>query len=77
MWPGLSSYRPGDAAFTSLDPEPRMVLFALVANGYVLARLGRVEEGREALLKVADLDPEDRMGARRLLAVLAQGGEED
>ncbi|MFL5284161.1 MAG: hypothetical protein ACJ8AW_25015 [Rhodopila sp.] len=68
--------RPDDAAFT-LDPEPRMFLFSLVANGYVLARLGRTEEGREAPLKVADLDPEDRLGARRLLAVLDRKQEDD
>ena len=70
--------RPDDASFNTLEREPRTVLFALVANGYVLARLGRVAEGREALLKVAELDPEDRIGARRLLAVLDRGhGEED
>jgi tetratricopeptide (TPR) repeat protein len=66
-----------DAAFSSLDPEPRMVLFALVAYGYVLARLGRGDEGREALTKVAELDPADRLGARRLLAVLDRAERED
>ena len=69
--------RPDDAAFTSLDPEPRMVLFALVAYGYVLARLGRTEEGCVALTKVTELDPDDRMGARRLLAVIDGGGQDD
>jgi len=68
---------PEDAAFASLDPEPRMVLFALVANGYVLARLGRIEEGRAVLTKVAELDPQDRMGARRLLAVIDGAAEDD
>ena len=69
--------RAEDAAFTSLEPEPRMVLFALVAYGYVLARLGRTEEGRAALTKVTDLDPQDRMGARRLLAVIDGGARDD
>jgi tetratricopeptide (TPR) repeat protein len=69
--------RAEDAAFTSLDPEPRMVLFALVANGYVLARLGRIEEGRAVLTKVTELDPQDRMGARRLLAVIDTNTDED
>jgi hypothetical protein len=69
--------RPEDAAFTSLEPEPRMVLFALVAYGYVLARLGRTEEGRVALTKVTELDPLDRMGARRLLAVIDGGARDD
>jgi hypothetical protein len=69
--------RPGDAAFTTLNPEPRMVLFALVAYGYVLARLGRIEEGRAALIKVTELDPTDRLGALRLLAVIDGGGQDD
>jgi len=65
-----------DAAFSSLDAEPRMLLFSLLAFGYVLARLGRAEEGREALAKVAELDPPDRIGARRLLAVLDGAGQD-
>lgn len=69
--------RPEDAAFSSLEPEPRMVLFALVAYGYLLARLGRAEEGRVALTKVTELDPDDRMGARRLLAVIDGGVPDD
>nr|WP_294504100.1 hypothetical protein [uncultured Rhodopila sp.] len=68
---------PADAAFTSLDSEPRMMLFSLVAYGYVLARLGRIEEGRAALTKVTELDPDDRMGARRLLAVIDGAGRDD
>ncbi len=68
---------PGDAAFASLDPEPRMVLFALVAYGYVLTRLGRAAEGRIALAKVAELDPRDTMGARRLLAVIDRAPPDD
>jgi hypothetical protein len=69
--------RPEDAAFTTLDPEPRMFLFTLVAYGYVLARLGRSEDARIALTEVADLDPADCMGARRLLAVIEGGGRDD
>jgi hypothetical protein len=68
--------RADDAAFSLLEPAPRLVLFALIACGYVLARLGREAESRAYLAKVAELDPEDRMSARRLLAVLDRGGEE-
>ena len=66
-----------DPAFLALEPGPRLVLFALVA--YVLVRLGREAEGRAALAKVADLDPDDRMSARRILAILDRGaaGDED
>ena len=69
--------RADQAAFASLEPEPRMFLFSLVAYGYVLARLGRDAEGRAALTKVAELDREDRMGARRLVAVLDGAGREE
>ncbi len=60
---------PDHADFTGLDPAPRLFLFALTAVGYLLLRLGRIAEGREALTKVADLDPKDKLGAARLLAV--------
>lgn len=69
--------QPADAAFDTLEPAPRMFLFALVANGYMLARLGRTDEGRAALVKVTELDPEDRMGARRLIAVIDRGVADD
>ena len=69
--------RPDDPAFSLLEPAPRLVLFSLIALGYVLARLGREAESRAVLGKVADLDPEDRMSARRLLAILDGGGEDE
>ncbi|CAH2599665.1 conserved protein of unknown function [Rhodovastum atsumiense] len=69
--------RPDQAAFGSFEPAPRLVLFALFACGYLLARLDRQDESREVLMKVAELDPPDRMGARRLLAVLDRGGRDE
>jgi len=64
----------GDHAdFNNFDGEPRVFLFSLRAYGWLLARLRRIEEGREALLKVAELDLKDRMGALRLLAIIDQG----
>ena len=71
------SLRPDDSAFGSLEPAPRAVLFALVACGYVLARLARADESRAFLGKVAELDAADLLGARRLLAVLDRGGQDD
>ncbi len=68
---------PEDAAFDSFEPAPRMMLFALVAYGYVLARLGRTIEGLEALRQVIALDPQDRMGARRLVAVIERAALDD
>jgi tetratricopeptide (TPR) repeat protein len=68
---------PGHADFTHFDGDPRLFLFSLRALGWLLARLGRIEEGRAALGKVASLDPDDQMRARRLLAVLDAHEQED
>jgi hypothetical protein len=66
-----------DAAFDTLDKGPRVYLQALIALGYVQARLGRLDDARRLITKAADLDRADRFGASRLLAVLARGGIED
>ena len=55
---------------------PRLFLFALKAYGYVLVRNGALATGRAAVAKVAELDPADRIGAVRLLAVIDRNGEE-
>lgn len=68
---------PGQAAFDQIEPWPRLFLQALIAMGYGLVRLERMEEGREALGKAIALDPHDRFGAARLLAVVERGGAED
>ncbi|PWC39094.1 hypothetical protein [Azospirillum sp. TSO35-2] len=60
---------PATADFGGLEPAPRLFLFALLAIGYLLLRTGRLDAGREALAKVCALDPQDRFGAARLLAV--------
>ncbi|MBK1837645.1 hypothetical protein JHL17_09480 [Azospirillum sp. YIM B02556] len=68
---------PATADFRGLEPAPRLFLFALVAIGYLLLRSGRLESGREALNKVRDLDPDDRFGAARLIAVADRHEHED
>jgi hypothetical protein len=73
-WRAVSS---SDADFTNFDGEPRAFLFSLRAMGWLLARLGRIEEGRAALTKVAALDPQDQIRARRLIDILDQPREED
>jgi len=69
-----------DADFGSYEARlPRFYLFTLKAYAYLQMRLGRVEEGREAVLKLLDLEPTDKVGARVLLDVLeavAHGDEE-
>lgn len=71
------SITPATADFRGLEPAPRLFLFALVAIGYLLLRTGRLDAGREALGKVRDLDPDDRFGAARLIAVADRREHED
>lgn len=73
-WRSLTSE---DAAFEEIEAAPRFLLFSLVARGYLALRLGDPETGTAYLGKVAELDPEDRMGARRLLVVAARGSRDD
>lgn len=48
----------------------RFYLLALKGAGYLNLRLGRFEQGKTMLLKVAELDADNRLGAKLLLDVL-------
>lgn len=48
----------------------RFYLLALKGAGYLNLRLGRFEQGKNMLLKVATLDTDNRLGAQLLLDVL-------
>lgn len=68
----------GDADFGSYDAMlPRFYLFTLKAYGYLQMRLGDLTEGRAALVKLLELDPSDKLGARVLLGVLDRMGQDD
>jgi tetratricopeptide (TPR) repeat protein len=73
--------QPGDADFGSYDARlERFYLFTLKGYAYLQMRLGALEEGHEAVLKLLELDPTDKIGARVLLGVLeamAHDGRED
>lgn len=70
--------RPHDAKFGDYDsPQPRFFMFTLKGYAYLNMRLGDYEEGREAIEKLLELDPADKVGARVLLDVLDRMGEED
>ena len=69
--------RATDANFNDFDGDPRLFLFAMRALGWLLAKMRRFEDGRALLSKVAELDPRDHMGARRLIAILDSHGEEE
>jgi tetratricopeptide (TPR) repeat protein len=68
----------GDAEFGSYDAIlPRFYLFTLKAWGYLQMRLGRLEQSHDALAKMLELDPSDKLNATVLLQVLARHGQED
>ena len=67
-----------DADFNHYDSIlPRFFLFTLKGYGYLQLRLGHLEEGREALEKLLELDPEDKLGGKVLMNVLERQGNED
>lgn len=68
----------GNVDFGSFDAMlPRFYLFTLKAYAYLQMRLGDLEEGRAAALKLLELDPSDKIGARVLLDVLGRVGQDD
>jgi tetratricopeptide (TPR) repeat protein len=56
---------------------PRFFLFTLKGYAYLQMRTGDVEEGRAAVLKLLELDPTDKVGAKVLLGVLDRMGRDD
>jgi hypothetical protein len=68
----------GDAAFGRYDDMlPRFFLFSLKGYAYLQMRLGNLAEGRAAVMKLLQLDPSDKIGAKVLLGVLDRIGEDD
>lgn len=69
-----------DAEFGSYDAMiPRFFLFVLKGYAYLQMRLGNLDEGLAATMKLLELDPSDKIGATVLLEVhqrLEQGDEE-
>lgn len=55
-------------------PRHRFYLFSLNAYGYLLARMGRMTDGEQALSAVLRLDPNDRIGSARLLGLMRDDG---
>ncbi len=58
---------------------PRFFLFVLKGYAYLQMRLGNLDEGLAATMKLLELDPSDKIGATVLLEVhqrLEQGDEE-
>jgi tetratricopeptide (TPR) repeat protein len=68
----------GDAVFSRYeDILPRFFLFSLKGYAYLQMRLGNLEEGRAAVMKLLQLDPSDKIGAKVLLGVLDRMDQDD
>lgn len=67
-----------DAPFGDYEEMlPRFFLFTLKGYAYLQMRLGNLDEGRAAVLKLLELDPTDKIGAKVLLGVLDRIGHDD
>ena len=67
-----------DAAFGAYENIlPRFFLFSLKGYAYLQMRLGNLAEGRDAVVKLLELDTTDKIGARVLLDVLNRMGQDD
>jgi tetratricopeptide (TPR) repeat protein len=67
-----------DAVFDRYEEIlPRFFMFTLKGYAYLQMRLGDLEESREAISKLLELDPSDKIGAKVLLGVLDRVGLSD
>ncbi|MGI9213717.1 MAG: tetratricopeptide repeat protein [Methylococcaceae bacterium] len=72
------SVQRGDADFVRFDALlPRFFLFTLKGYAYLNLRLGQLDAGREAMEKLLELDPANRMGGQVLREVLERMGCDD
>ncbi len=68
----------GDAVFDDYEEIlPRFFLFTLKGYAYLKMRLGEIEESRAAVMKLLELDPSDKIGAKVLLAILDRIGVDE
>jgi tetratricopeptide (TPR) repeat protein len=69
---------PDDAAFGRYENMLlRFFLFSLKGYAYLQMRLGNLAEGRAAVMKLLQLDPSDKIGAKVLLGILERVGRDD
>jgi tetratricopeptide (TPR) repeat protein len=66
-----------DADFGSYEMMPRFFLFVLKGYAYLHMRLGNLEEGLAATMKLLELDATDKIGATLLLEVYQRRKEID
>ncbi len=69
---------PTDAAFAASEAvSARFFLFTLKTYAYLQMRLGSFDESRAAILKLLELDPADKFGAKVLLRLLDRMEQDD
>lgn len=67
-----------DADFGNFESlSPRFYLFTLKGYAYLQMRLGNLDEGRDAVQKLRELDPDDKLGGSVLIGVLERQGRDD
>ncbi len=67
----------GMAAFGSYEAiKPRFLMFSLKAYAYLLLRQGYRIEAMTALIKLLELDPTDKIGAKLLMDIAARDAAE-
>jgi tetratricopeptide (TPR) repeat protein len=70
--------RRDDAVFDRYEAVlPRFYLFTLKGFAYLKMRLGEIDESREAVMKLLELDPTDKIGAKLLLEIMDRIGVSD
>ena len=68
----------GDAVFDDYEEIlPRFFLFTLKGYAYLQMRLGEIDESRAAVMKLLELDPSDKIGAKVLLGILDRIGVDE
>jgi tetratricopeptide (TPR) repeat protein len=68
----------GDALFGRYEEmAPRFFLFTLKGYAYLQMRLGNLDEGLDAVQKLLELDPSDKIGAKVLLEVIQRIGQDN
>ena len=78
LHPDWRQVRATDAVFDRYEEVlPRFYLFTLKGYAYLQMRLGEIDESRDAIAKLLELDPSDKVGANVLLGVLDRIGEDD
>ena len=75
QWPHVL---PTDAVFNDYTAVlPRFFLFSLKGYAYLHLRLGQFDQGQQAVAKLMQLDPEDKMNGSVLQGVLDRMGADD